>query len=41
MSVEDLIGLSQNLIFYVLLGAFGFMGSVVIHGMVKHRKQAK
>ena len=41
MSIEELIGLSQDLIFYTLLGAFGFIGSIVIHGMIKNRKQVK
>lgn len=38
MSLDELIIVSQSLVFYLLMGSLSFVGAIVIHGILKSRR---
>jgi hypothetical protein len=38
MSLDELIIVSQSVVFYLLMGSLSFVGAIVIHGILKSRR---
>jgi len=38
MNLDELISVSQSVVFYLLMGSLSFVGAIAIHGMLKSRR---